>query len=169
MRPAILASLLLVLGACASTSPRNQPFQLVDLAPYEQDGKGSITGLLRATEIDDWGETKHYGRWTDVSLVPSTPYTTEWYEREVVNGERLAPEDPRLAEFRRVTSTDARGHFRFDGVGPGSYFLTGIVRYLEDEDTDPEGWPTEVTVRVTVHGTVKFEAGQHIEGLVVSR
>ncbi|MFL5494346.1 MAG: hypothetical protein ACJ8DC_08195 [Gemmatimonadales bacterium] len=116
--------LLLVLAGCAANSapavPRQLAFDSTEYAPYARPGTGGITGqILFRTETD---EVKPGGG-KQVMLVPVTSYSTEWWQQEVVGGQRLKPAESRAAPFERAASTDRQGHFHFDSLPAGEYYL----------------------------------------------
>jgi hypothetical protein len=58
-----------------------------------------------------------------VILLPVTSYSTEWWQQEVVGGQRLQPADSRAAPFERTSSADGQGRFHFDSLPAGEYYV----------------------------------------------
>ena len=99
--------LLVVLAGCAANippaAPRQLAFDSTEYEPYARPGTGRITGqILFRTETD---EVKP-GSGKQVILSPVTSYCTEWWQQEVVGGQRLQPADSRAARFERTTAAD---------------------------------------------------------------
>ena len=119
-----LALLATLLAACqtapAQLAPRRAVFVEAEYAPFAGTGSSSIEGqaFMRTR-----GGGVRYGAGCTVACNPATSYSTEWYERHVLGGERLAAHDRRTEPYLRTTVADAEGRFRFDGLPPGDYYL----------------------------------------------
>jgi hypothetical protein len=118
------AFLLVVLTGCAANSPPAAPrklaFDSTEYAPYARPGTGRISGQILFRTVTD--EVKPGGG-KQVILAPVTSYSTEWWQQEVVGGQRLQPADSRVAPFERAASADRQGRFHFDTLPPGEYYL----------------------------------------------
>lgn len=128
---------------CAD-APRRVEFREAEFAPFQGKGTGAVAGQLVATSAD--GET-HIGNDEHITLLPVTPYTQEMVDREIGNGESLAPSDTRLRPYVRLMKTDDHGNFRFDHLPPGDYFVSGLVQWYFGDDAIYQ-WACE---RITVH------------------
>ena len=117
---------LLLLGACGLPA-RRAPFLPEEFAPYAREGTGVIEGKAWLWLGKDQIQ-KAAGH--VVILKPVTTYTTEWIERGVKKGINLASPDPRAKAFVRTVRADKEGRFRFEGLPPGSYYITCPVNYL---------------------------------------
>lgn len=71
-----------------------------------------------------------------VTLDPATPYALEWYRRYGNTPARFdeVPSDSLFKRARRVTKTDDKGNFRFEGVPPGQYILRTRVSWTQARD-----------------------------------
>jgi hypothetical protein len=100
--------------------PRQLAFDSTEYVPYARPGTGRVSGqILFRTETD---EVKP-GAGKQVVLVPVTTYSTEWWQREVVGGQRLQPPESRAAPFERAASADRQGRFHFEDLPAGEYYL----------------------------------------------
>ncbi len=62
---------------------------------------------------------------------PVTTYSTEWYERNVIARIELEVSIVPTGDFHWITRSDERGHFRFDDLPAGEYYLG--CRVLRDQ------------------------------------
>lgn len=120
----LLVLLIGTMSGCVAprpAAPRLQTFNTSDYRSSLEDGTATITGeAFLATR----GGGVHYGAGRTVQLIPVTPYTTEIFDREFLDHERLNPPiDKRLDIFARFITADSRGEFRFEHVPAGSYYL----------------------------------------------
>ncbi len=58
-----------------------------------------------------------------VTLIPATTYSDEWWQREILRGDRLLAPDSRTAGYECHATTDEAGRFRFAGLTAGDYYL----------------------------------------------
>src|ERR1700739_4349339 len=121
-----VASLLpLVLASCVYTAfyraPRQVAFNEAEFTIYAGPRTASVTGQL----ICSYEGEDHPGQGAPVPLLPVTTYTKEMIDRELGDGLTLAPSDPRLKKYVRITKTDDQGHFAFRDVPAGQYFVAG--------------------------------------------
>lgn len=115
-------------------------------APYSKSGNSSIEGQAfvrtrRGAVVTAAG--------LQVALIPATPYTKEIFDQQFMRPDV----DPRLNEYRRVTTADASGHFTFDQIPAGQYYLSCTV-YWEDAPSHSK------PIRVTIFGSARTEPGQ---------
>jgi hypothetical protein len=73
-----------------------QQFREDDFASFENPGNASLRG--QAFMKTRGGDVK-LGAGSTVILIPTTPYTTEIFERVIVGGESIEPPDSRLASI----------------------------------------------------------------------
>jgi len=126
----LLVLLIGILSGCVAprpAAPRLQTFNPADYRSSLEDGTATITGeaflSTRAGGV-------HYGAGRMVQLIPVTPYTTEIFERQFLNHERLTPPiEKRLDHFARFITADSRGEFRFEHVPAGSYYLVCLISW----------------------------------------
>ena len=158
MQRGALFPLLLLLGACAvGPLPRQAAFIQTEYAPYDQRGDASISGLvsLRSNE----GNVTSGGACKEVLLEPVTSYSTEWFDHEVIKNERLAPPDPRALTYRQTTQMDSAGHFHFEQLPAGSYYLACLMQW--------DRWIMQGTRPIMfeevawVHSRLSLRAGEH--------
>ncbi len=126
----------LLLSSCAFVDiprvARRVPFNEADFAAYRGPGSSTVAGQVIVKSSD--GET-HIGDGTTISLLPVTAYTKEMVEREIGNGEYLTPSDPRLQPYVHLQKTDDSGHFVFDHVRAGEYFVAAQAEWYFADDT----------------------------------
>ncbi|HSI14482.1 MAG TPA: hypothetical protein VK961_20700 [Chthoniobacter sp.] len=135
----------LFLPACAiAPVAYRTPFNEAEFAPYRGAGSASVSGTLTVRGGDDqW----HIGDQNNVSLVPVTSYTREFVDRFLGDGQNLSA-SPRLQSYLRFTKTDGQGHFRFERIRPGEYFIIGLASWGAPGESDAQ-WACE---RVRVAG-----------------
>jgi hypothetical protein len=127
----LLALPLLALG-CAATNPpqpRHAPFVLAEYERYAKDrlGTASVTG--QAFAVTRFGAIK-YAAGKTIELAPVTGYSREWYQVGVVGEKPLvASAHPEERDYIRTTVADAQGHFAFEQIPPGDYYVYTEVRY----------------------------------------
>jgi hypothetical protein len=130
----IVPFFFLLLSSCVFsgfvTVPRAVPFDESRFAAYRGSGSGVVTGQLIVTADDG----VHIGSGDHVTLIPVTAYTREMVDREIVNGDRLAPSDPRFKKYVRLTTTDDNGNFAFHQLPPGEYFVSGLAEWYFGSD-----------------------------------
>jgi hypothetical protein len=137
IRRAVLV-LALSLSSCALVGggrvSRRAPFEESEFAGYGSAGSATVSGKLVVTSSngmvhladDGNAEDRHDG--TFITLLPVAAYTREMVDRELGDGEYLAPSDPRLHKYVRLTRTDAEGNFVFKQIPAGEYFVAGQVK-----------------------------------------
>jgi hypothetical protein len=138
--------------------PRTVPFNEAEYRPYASKGTGSIMGELDVTSPNGGVETG--ARCEEAFLAPVTSYSTEWFQREIVNGEQLADQDPRAGAYHRQTLVKGTSHFHFENLPPGSYYLTCHMTWsrwymsrLRPTMFGESGW---------AYATVKVGPGEHV-------
>jgi hypothetical protein len=75
-----------------------------------------------------YGEVQTGGDST-VYLVPVTAYATEWFDRYVVQQQKIDGKDPRSFASAHAAVVDHDGHFEFQAIPPGAYYVTCNVHY----------------------------------------
>ena len=91
-----------------------------EFAAYVGSGSSTISG--QALLKTKGGDTK-FAAGNEVLLCPVTPYSTEYYEKQIVRDQRLQPPDERILRHFRKTVADGRGEFVFKDLPAGDYFL----------------------------------------------
>jgi hypothetical protein len=133
MRALIMLVAALLLCSCVAphpAAPRLQTFNEADYRFSLQDGTATVSGEAFLTTRG--GEIRP-GAGRVVQLIPVTPYTTEVFERQFINRERLTPRvEKRLDRYVRVLNADSRGEFRFEHVPAGSYYLLCLILWEVD-------------------------------------
>lgn len=110
---------------CATSGDTLASFRESDFHGRRGEGSASISG--RAFVLDYLGDPI-YGRSTEVTLAPATPYTLS--RCDVIRSGGIPPDpDPRLEKYLRRTVTDGLGDFRFRKVTPGRYTLACTVSW----------------------------------------
>ena len=89
-----------------------------------------------------------------VTLVPATAYARERFEK--FYGERkftaslpLVEPPPEYKAFMRTTKTESSGHFEFEKVPPGTYFVATQMRYQRANSFFSDGGAIYESVTVT--------------------
>ncbi len=107
---------------------RETSFDRVEYEPYRHPGTASIEG--QAFLVMQSGEREYCDRGV-VFMNPVTTYSTEWYERNVIARIELKVSTAPTGDFHWITRSDERGHFRFDDLPAGEYYLG--CRVLQDQ------------------------------------
>lgn len=68
------------------------------------------------------GDVK-YGAGRYVILNPVTSYSTDFYNKTVLNGLKLPDPDPRIFKYIKTTRADGFGNFEFENIAPGKYYI----------------------------------------------
>jgi len=163
------------------------PFIEQELAPYEKKKKKGIGSINGQAFIATRSKEVRYQPGGDVMLVPESPYTREWFENYVqrqgscvsdtsAEGARskdqkecdlphrifdLFVNDKRLFPYLRFTRTSPTGHFWFNKVPPGRYFIVTVIIW-------------EVGFNIPVLGglawaVVEVEPGEQAANVMVTR
>ena len=144
----------LALAACRSATPLPPAvaFDPKAAAHIRQEGSAKITG--QAFLVLPGGQTR-LAAGEVVRLVPDSPYARTRFEalyqgRKFVRARDWAniPADPAYTTLTRTTTTTSAGHFRFDGVAPGRYFVATQKVYRPQDALFPEGGAMFETVEV---------------------
>ncbi len=128
--------------------------------PFLDGGTASLTG--QAFMKTRGGDVK-LAAGNPVHLDPKTTYATEWMWRRGVDFKAFSVPDPNAVfqSARRVTTADAQGRFRFDGLAPGWYYVTTFVRW----ETGGLDTPTQGGI---LADSVKVDAGKTAD-IVITR
>lgn len=116
-----ITALILGLGEACAPTTHHVPFTESDYIPYLGSGTAVITG--EAVVMFGGGEVKK-GAEDMVFLIPTTPYTREWFDQVIVREKTMAGPDPRSFRATRSTTTDWRGRFTFSNLPSGEYLVT---------------------------------------------
>lgn len=135
-----LACIGLALAACQSApqrAPATVTFSAAEAAFIRKPGKSVITGHAFRTKssgtvVNAAGEV--------IRLIPVTAYSRErvtqlYGDRKFVPVARYPQQDtpdPGYAEHTRTVKSQANGRFVFEGVPPGSYYVTAQIVWGED-------------------------------------
>lgn len=153
----ILLAALVIVGCVTTPQPRQAEFIESEFAPYGEIGSSTVTG--QAFLKTRGGEVR-FGAGSEVIMVPVTSYTTEIFQRSVLDGQRLQSPDSRYAAYRRTTTTDGNGNFEFRNAPAGEYYLSCVITW---EVPGPYGLQT---TGGTAHGRVKAGAGETVKVIV---
>jgi hypothetical protein len=146
------------LTSCTSAPlPRSASFNPSEYAPFEGKGDAVISGQVSHKTED--GFVTSGGGCREVMLEPATSYSAEWYEREILKNQHLAPSDPRALTYRRTVPTDSNGFFQFDHVHEGSYYLACLMHW--DRWVMLGTRPTMFEEEAWVHGQITVKPGEH--------
>ncbi len=164
-KAALLAMALapgILMAGCKSTPPALPPETAFDpkaAAYIHAKGEGSIDG--QAFLVLPNGRTR-LAAGEMIRLVPATPYARERFTALYKGRKYLpasdiptAPVDPSYGSFSRTTTATSAGHFRFEDVAPGDYFITAQKIYRTPGHWLPEGGAMYESVSVKGDETVK--------------
>ncbi|NPA51081.1 MAG: hypothetical protein GXO02_05580 [Epsilonproteobacteria bacterium] len=101
------------------------PFPELEYKSLPRTGNGVIEGDIYLVKKDG---TKIIGRNASLYLNPVTSYSTQWYKESYLKGAKMSPVDKRLYKYLRYTTSDSKGHFIFERVPTGSYYLIGSFK-----------------------------------------
>lgn len=108
--------------------PSYPPFAAAEYASFDGNGDGRIVGRLEKPCAD--GHSRPISNQL-VVLEPVTSYSAVWWRCVATSNDFPTDKpqpDPRAAPYRRTTKTDAEGHFVFDRLYPGSYYVLSRAR-----------------------------------------
>ncbi len=137
----LLATSLLILTGCAVQQPITimTPFNAEEANLVFKTGKNSIKGsaLLRQ---NNGGVVTCAGR--QVSLLAVTAYSNErifaiynsndrGFRRVMFANEKIpfTNDNPEYYKSAKITTCDAQGYFKFDGIADGSYYLVTSIQW----------------------------------------
>ncbi len=89
---------------------------------------GTATVEGKVSIISKYGEVQT-GADSTVYLVPVTAYATEWFDHYVVQQQKIDGKDPRSFASAHAAVVDYDGHFEFQSIPPGAYYVTCNVHY----------------------------------------
>lgn len=147
------AFVAVVAFGCASLKvkppqPRVAVFDATEYAAYAGKGTGKLTG--QGFMKTRGGDVKLCAG-EAVYLNPVTSYSTEWFNATVA-GIALEPADPRASEFIRSTLGGADGHFEFNELPAGEYYVMTTVRWEVPSSYQggltPQGGPVGARVSI---------------------
>lgn len=107
-------------GSLANPVARTAPYIEEEYAPYVGDGTATITG--QAFLKTRGGDVK-YGAGNTVVLNPVTAYSSEWFQKAVLEGKAMREPDPRTTAHTRTTTADGEGRFKFANIPSGEYYI----------------------------------------------
>jgi hypothetical protein len=124
----IIACLMWVSGCATPPQPVKRAAQFIEseYAPYGLPGTSTITG--QAFLKTRGGDVK-FGAGNIVALNPVTSYSTEWYEKYVIQGLPISHADPRADKYLWKTIADGNGNFHFSNLPAGDYYLMCSIRW----------------------------------------
>ena len=156
-----------------------------DLLPYKQKGRGTLAG--QAFLVSPSGKAITQAG-APVHLIPITPYTRHWFDRNVKTTSCSATETPaspysaaaprtptdcpqealtrlqmekRLAPYLRMTRSNPTGHFWFTKIPAGRYYLVSLI----DEGAGPR---QEERLIGLAWLAIELDAGEKLTNLVVT-
>lgn len=149
-----VAVMALGLAACrqAAPPPTVVSFDPRTAAHIHKEGSAKITG--QAFLVLPNGQTR-LAAGEPVRLVPDTPYARARFEalyqgRKFVRARDWVniSADPAYTALTRTTTTTSTGHFRFEGVAPGRYFVATQKVFQRQDALFAEGGAMFETVEV---------------------
>jgi hypothetical protein len=144
---AVLAGSLLA-GCASQPQPIVRiPFPAAEYAALPASGTGVVEGQLFLKTIG--GDVK-VGAGSEIGLNPITSYSEQWYDASYNKRAPLTSADERLERYVRLTQADGSGNFKFTGVPPGRYFVTGVVLWQSPSQFGLTNQGGRLTNRITV-------------------
>jgi hypothetical protein len=122
------ALVLLIVSAlgCAPTSPtpRTVAFNETEFTAYGRTGTAQFVGQAFWKQ---GGGGVVYAAGEVVKLIPANGYTSEWWQKQFLEGKKLESASPevaaRIASYERSTMADGTGNFEFSGLPAGDYYV----------------------------------------------
>ena len=122
----LIPVMLFALAGCMHGGYKHEAPMDEGLSPPTGTALATIAGDVR---IKSRAGELRTGSDTTVHLVPATPYSTEWFDRYVVKGDKIDGKDPRSFLSTRAALVDGEGHFEFRGLPAGAYYLVCNVHF----------------------------------------
>jgi hypothetical protein len=121
----------MLLAGCAGTAlnPHKRLIEFNEAEYAGTDRVGTATVAGQAFLVFEADGSVAHGSGSTVYLNPVTSYSTEWYEKAVVRTSAITEPDSRTARYRRQTTADAEGRFRFQGVPAGEFYVTSPISW----------------------------------------
>jgi len=163
------------------------PFIEQEFAPYEKKKKKGTASISGQAFITRGNKEVRFQPGGEVMLVPESPYTREWFEKYVQKQGSCVVEpsadptlskdekecglshhifallvnDKRLFPYLRFTRTSPTGHFWFNKVPSGRYFIVTLITW-------------EAAFNIPVSGglawaSVEAEQGEQVANVMVTR
>ena len=156
-----------------------------DLFPYKQKGRSTLAGQAFLSSPSGKAITQ---AGAPVHLIPITPYTRYWFDRNVRNTSCSATETPassesattprtptncphealtrlqtekRLAPYLRTTRVNPTGHFWFTKIPAGRYYLVSLIE-------EGSGSHKEEQLTGLAWLAIELDAGEKLTNLVVT-
>ena len=125
-----LMGAVVALAAARPRTPRPGDFIPVEYAPYDSAGTGEIAGFGAA--LPPGGFYRTIAGQT-VVLSPVTGYAQRWWDRWLSDELPMDRPDARATAYLRSVMADSTGHFRFEHLPAGEYFVRTVIGW------DPTG------------------------------
>jgi len=156
-----------------------------DLLPYKQKGRGTLAGQAFLVSPSGKAITE---AGAPVHLIPITPYTRHWFDRNVRTTSCSATETPaspdsaaaprtptdcsqealtrlqmekRLAPYLRMTRSNPTGHFWFTKIPAGRYYIVSLIE-------EGSGTHQEERLAGLAWLVIELDAGEKLTNLVVT-
>ena len=166
-------------------TPQSPVLNEKDLLPYKQKGRGTLAG--QAFLVSPSGKAINQAG-APVHLIPITPYTRHWFDRNVRTTSCSATEIPaspdsaaaphtptdcprevltrlqmekRLAPYLRMTRSNPTGHFWFTKIPAGRYYIVSLIE--EGSESHQEERLAGLAWLV-----IELDAGEKLTNLVVT-
>jgi len=155
-------------AGCAVPPPpviqRQATFIEAEYAPYAGEGDATITG--QAFLKTRGGDVK-YGAGCVIGLNPVTTYSSEWFQKVILEGLNLSPRDERAVAYHREMMGDGEGRFRFEKLPAGEYYLTCWISWEVDSGyRDRLGMGSTVQTGGVAYAQVRVGTGETVNVIV---
>lgn len=131
MKNVVCVLVITLLSACSSQPIviDRIPFDLSEFQALARAGNATVKGqaFLRTTD----GEI-HYPQKEQARLNPKTSYSEQWYQVNYLDRQNIAKPDPRYLDYVYKVDFDPQGHFVFNNIPPGDYYLSAPIFWFNE-------------------------------------
>jgi poly(3-hydroxybutyrate) depolymerase len=115
----------LLFGCATPPQPVQRiPFPVEEYSRLPTKGTGVVEG--QAFLKTNGGDVK-FGAGSEVTLIPVTTYSEQWYDVGFVQHKPITESDRRQLPYVRFTQADGNGNFKFTELPAGQYFISAEV------------------------------------------
>ncbi len=125
----LISSICIMVCSCTSSNMRREERRAFNPAEYAYirlEGSSTVRGEVMVPQKD--GSLKPCSG-CEVTLNPATSYSEEFFIKTVQNGIPIEEPDIRIFQYIKKTVTNDSGHFTFENIGSGKYFIYAPVKY----------------------------------------
>jgi hypothetical protein len=125
----LLATLTVLFYGCAAAPPPVPRYPAFPENEYARLAAGGTVVISGQAFLKTRGGEVRRGAGSEVTLDLETSYSRPWWNSyaKLWAFRRNLPPDPRFLAYRRTTTADADGHFKFTGLPSGTYLIRSAV------------------------------------------